>query len=207
MGNSRIITTIKPRRKYLDVFLDGEFALSLSPKVVAEAGVFPGQVLSEEELRELLLKELIQRALERAMRLLSYRPRSEGELRTRLRRQGFEEEVISYVVEKLRELRLLDDLAFARSWRESRQVSRPRSKRLLESELRKKGLAPEIIAEVVAEVDDESEAYRAALKKAHQLTGENYPVFRRKLAAYLSRRGFDWEVINSITQRLWREKS
>lgn len=164
-----------------------------------------GQTFSEEELRELKFREFSHRALEKALRLLSYRPRSEGEVRARLRRQGFGEGVISHVVERLRGLGLLDDLAFALAFKESREAFRPRSKRLLERELRGKGVAPEVVAEAVADVDDESEAYRAGLKKSRQLAGKEFSEFRRKLAAYLSRRGFDWEVIKAVTERLWQE--
>lgn len=185
--------------------MDGEPGLILSPRVASEANLSVGQTLSEEELRKLKFREFSHRALEKALHLLSYRPRSEGEVRSRLRRQGFGEEVIEHVVERLRELGLLDDLAFALVFKESREAFRPRSKRLLERELRKKEVSPEVIAEAVADVDDESEAYRAGLKISRRLAGEEFPEFRRKLAAYLSRRGFDWEVIKAVTERLWKE--
>jgi len=205
MGNWRTITAVKPQRRAVKVFLDGELGLTLSPKVAAEVGLSVGQTFSEEELRELEFKELSHRALEKALHLLSYRPRSEGEVKSRLRRQGFGEEVIAHVIERLQELGLLDDLAFALAFKESRETFRPRSKRLLERELRRKGVAPEVIAEAVADVDDESEAYRAGLKKSRQLVGKDFPEFRRKLTTYLSRRGFDWEVIKAVTERLWQE--
>lgn len=153
----------------------------------------------------MLSSKELERAFEQAKRYLSRRPQSEEELKAKLRRRGFEERTINRVIQKLRELELLDDLAFARAWKEDREFFRPRSKRLLASELRQKGLSSEIIAEVVAEVDDESEAYRAGLKKARSLAHKDYVEFKRKLAAYLGRRGFDWEVIKSVTLRLWQE--
>lgn len=177
----------------------------MSLKVAAEVGLSLGQTFSEEGLQELEFKELSHRALERALRLLSYRPRSEGEIKERLKREGFDEEVIGHVAERLRKMSLLDDLAFAQSWKESREAFRPRSKRLLERELRRKGVAPEVVARVVADVDDEGEAYRVALKRSRQLAGREFPEFRRKLTTYLSRRGFDWEVIKAVTERLWQE--
>ncbi len=205
MESLRIITAIKPQRRSVKVFLDGEPSLTLSSKVAVEVGLAIGQALSEEGLRELELKELSHRALEKALRLLSYRPRSEWEVRSRLRGQGFGEEVIGLVTGKLREMGLLDDLAFARAFKESREAFRPRSKLHLIRELREKGVAPEIIAEAVADMDDESEAYRAGLKKARSFCGKSFPEFRKKLGAYLCRRGFDWEVIRRVIPRLWQE--
>ena len=57
-----------------------------------------------------------QRALDSALRFLSYRPRSEQEVRRRLGRQAWPAEVIEAVVARLRAVGLLDDAAFARLW-------------------------------------------------------------------------------------------
>lgn len=148
----------------------------------------------------------VQRAFDRAQRFLNYRPRSEQEITSRLRRQGFTGEVIEATLQKLRRLELVDDASFAEFWKENRQTFRPRSKRLLTHELRQKGIDKELIASVTQEVDDADEAYRAGYRKAHSLKHADYYEFRRKLGAFLSRRGFTYEVVNSVVERVWKEK-
>ena len=74
-------------------------------------------------------------------------------------------------------------------------------------ELKQKGIDPEIIAATIAGIDDEGEAYRAGLRKAHSLRTTDFYEFRRKLGAFLHRRGFNYEVIEFMVDRLWQEKT
>jgi regulatory protein len=97
-------------------------------------------------------------------------------------------------------------LAFAQFWKENRQSFSPRSRWLTRSELRQKGVADDIIEQVVANVDDEDSAYRAATAKAHSLHEADYQGFRRRLGEYLKRRGFNYGVINNTVKRLWQER-
>ena len=123
----------------------------------------------------------------------------------RLHRRGFEDSQIEIVINKLKEQNLLDDTAFAQFWKENRQMFRPRSQRLTRMELRKKGVADEIIDEVTEKLDDMESAYQAALSKAQLLPKQEYEVFRRRLGDYLKRRGFGYAVINQTVKRIWQE--
>ncbi|MFC1973989.1 regulatory protein RecX [Chloroflexota bacterium] len=145
-------------------------------------------------------------ALDKALRYLSPRPRSEVEIKTRLCRYGFTAETIKQVLIKLRRQGLADDAAFARFWRENRERFRPRSRRLLALELRQKGVPQETITEAIADVDDEVNAYQAAQKKANALAALDCRSFGKILGAFLQRRGFGYEVIDHTISRLWQEK-
>jgi regulatory protein len=136
---------------------------------------------------------------------LGYRPRSEAEVRKRLRRRGFNDEVVDKVIIGLKERQLIDDVAFAQYWRDNRLSFRPRSRRLIKLELRRKGVSAETANEVLADLDDESAAYEAGLKKTRVLSGLEYPEFRRYLSDHLRRRGFDYGAIDSAVARLWQE--
>ena len=202
----RTITAIEAQRRGKDrvnVFLDGGFGFSLAAEVVAERGLHPGQVLSDSQIEELGGEDLFRRCLNSAFRLLSYRPRSEAEIRTRLRRR-FDEETIAEVLHHLRTTQMIDDAAFAQFWRENRESFSPRSKRLLKLELRAKGVDAELAGEAVAGIDEEESALRAARRRARLWAGEDYDTFRRKLGAFLRRRGFGYEVISRTIERLWQ---
>jgi regulatory protein len=147
-----------------------------------------------------------QRCFNAAVQYLNYRPRSEPELKERLHRRGFNGDSIEAVITRLKEQGLVDDTAFAQFWKDNREYFSPRSQWLTRLELKKKGVAEDIIDKVVSTIDDEDSAYRAATKKAHSLPRADYPSFRRRLGEYLRRRGFSYGVINHTVDRLWQDQ-
>lgn len=190
----------------MSVFLDGKFAFSLTEETVLKGDLQIGQELSEHQIETLTKSDRFQRCLDAARQYLSYRPRSEAEIRQRLQQRSFDGEDIERVIGRLKEQGLVDDTTFAQFWAENREAFSPRSQRLTRLELRQKGVDSDIIAQVVATLDDEESAYRAALSKARRLSTTDYEVFRRRLGDYLRRRGFGYEVINSTVAQLWRER-
>jgi len=146
-----------------------------------------------------------QTPLDAAYRYLSYRPRSEFETRVWLGRKGHGSRAIESTLSTLKAKGLLDDLAFARFWTESRESSSPRSRAALRSELRRKGIDPDVVAEALDGVDEEAAAYRAAQKKAARLATVDHDDFRTRLSAVLKRRGFSYEVTEHTVNRLWQE--
>ena len=203
----RTITAIEAQKRgkeRVNVFLDGTFAFSLGIEVAAEQGLHLGQVLSDPQIEELASVDLFGKCLNAALRFLSYRPRSEAEMRMRLRRK-FEQQTIDRVILHLKAGHMVDDVAFAQFWMENRESFSPRSKRMLKLELRRKGIEPEVIADVVDGIDEEEAAYRAAERRARPWAKEERNDFRKKLGAFLGRRGFSYEVANRVIERLWQE--
>jgi len=148
----------------------------------------------------------LQDCLNAAYRYLSYRPRSEGEIKQWLRRRGFANEVAEQVIAKLKEQNLSDDLAFARFWTDNRLSFRPKSKRLISKELRDKKVAAEIIEQVTRDIDDEEIAYKLGSSRMSALANLDYPDFYRRLSSYLGYRGFSYEVVKHTAALLWQER-
>jgi regulatory protein len=199
------LTAGKGREKRVNVFLDGKFAFSLLAEVALKEGLRTGQVLSESRLEALTGLDRYQRCFNAALRFLGYRPRSENEVRQRLKKHGFESDFTEKAITRLKEQGLVDDVAFARFWKENRESFSPRSRRQMKMELKSKGLAVDVIDPVINEINESESAYRAALGKARRLPREDYQVFRRRLVAYLGRRGFAYEIIKETTERIWKE--
>jgi regulatory protein len=144
-----------------------------------------------------------------ALRFLAQRPRSEQEVRRRLRRAGVAEAAEEAVISQLRQHALVDDTAFAEYWVEQRQTFRPRGARLLRAELRQHGVdagAAETAAETTA-ASASDDAYRAAQRRARQLGAADERAFKTRLAQFLGRRGFDWDTISPVVDRLWNEQA
>ncbi len=194
------------RGKRMNVFLDGKFAFSLETEVAVKEGLQVGQELSANQLEVLDQSDHFHRCLNTAFHYLSYRPRSESEVRGKLQRHGFEDDCIEAVFAKLKEQGLVDDVAFAQFWKDNRESFSPRSQWLTKLELRRKGVVSDVIDQVVDGVDDGDSAYRAALGKARHWPLSDYQSFRRRLGEYLKRRGFNYEVINHTVERVWQEQ-
>ena len=148
----------------------------------------------------------LQRCLDAAYRYLTYRPRSEWEVRQRLRQHGFNNEILEKAIAELKEQNLIDDLAFAQFWKDNRLSFKPKSKRLIEKELRNKKIALEIIEPVTKDIDDEGNAYKLGYSRMHTLARLDYPDFHRRLSNYFAYRGFSYEVIKRTIALLWQEK-
>lgn len=202
-----IITRIEPlprRSDRLRLHFENGHTLDLAHLVVEEAGLRPGTFLDDLKLARLRDSDAFQSTLDRALRFLETRPRSEREVRTRLAQKGTSPDLIDRVVERLRDLRLIDDAAFARFWIENRSRFSPRGARALKAELRQKGLATEVVAEVEESVDESVGARDVALRYARRMAKLDRPTFRQKLWAQLARRGFDFDVIGPAIDAAWQ---
>ncbi len=205
----KVITDIRleKSRRCWDIFLDGQFAFPVSPEVAIKTGLKVGQKLENSQIEALTSTETAQRCLDAALRYLSYRPRSEQELHQRLSHRGFNQEIISQTIQRLREMGQVDNLAFAQFWVENRQTLRPRSQLRLRRELQAKGVERETIDAVVSELDDRTNAYLIAQKKHIKWDGTDIQVWRRSMGTYLSRHGFSYSVIKDTLNRLASEMS
>ncbi len=171
------------------------------------ASLSRGDTLSDEEIEELLLQDSIQTAFDKTLKYLAYRPRSSAEIKRYLRGKGVDREVSERVLDRLRSVGLLDDLAFARYWVENRESFKPRGRRLLGQELRAKGIDQGLIQEVLSDVDEGRSAYQAALQRATRYGRLDDEAFREKMYGFLRRRGFDYEVTRETIARLLLQRN
>ena len=206
MGKITALRVGRGQGKRVNVFLNGKFTFSLEAEVAVREGLEVEQELSESQIEALAKSGRFHRCFNAAAHYLSYRPRSESELKGRLHRRGFDGDSVEAVIVKLKEQGLVDDMAFAQFWRDNRESFKPCSQWLTKLELRRKGIAGDIIAQVVDAIDDEDSAYRAAQSEARNLPLSDYQLFRHRLGGYLKRRGFGYRVINHTVERLWQER-
>lgn len=190
----------KGNKERVNVYLDGAYAFGL-PAVIAATHLRRGQVLSDAEIATLQALDEQERAYEQALRFLRYRPRSRAEVERYLQRKRFAEEVITRVMTRLQDAGYLDDEAFARFWVENRQHFRPRSRRALSVELRRKGVEQDIVHEVVSEQDDEEAAWQAVEARLSRWSALSQEQLLRKLGDFLARRGFHYETIRAVCRR------
>jgi regulatory protein len=185
------------------LYLDDEYALDLP--LMEAARLHRGQSLTESEVAELTGAGDLQSAFDRAVRFLSYRPRSIEEVRRHLVKKNVPDSSIAVVIERLRQRGYVDDVEFARFWIANRDRFKPMGVRALRYELRQKGVDDEIVNATLAEVDENESAYRAAQARASRYKGNTRESFRHKLSAMLRRCGFSEYTINDVTLQLQAE--
>ncbi len=207
MGKITDIREGKRNKKRVNIFIDGRFALALKTETVIKNKLKVGSELTDRLMAELVGKDVTEKAMDVAVRYLGYRPRSEAEIRTKLLGRGFTEDVTHEIIGRLKEQGLIDDTAFALFWKENREAFSPRSSWLTRQELKKKGIADEVLNRVVDTANDDENAYRAAQSKARRLTAVNHETFRQRLGEYLQRRGFNYRVINQTIEKIWQERA
>lgn len=202
-GRITALTFQKRNPERVNVHLDGRFAFGLA--AIQAASLRVGQFLSTPEVAQLQERDVEERAYERALNLLAYRPRSAAEISRRLRQADFPSPAVEGTLARLEKLGLVNDRAFARYWVENRQEFRPRGQRMLRWELRRKGVDDQIIDQVLAPLDETATASRLARRRASRLRHLDEVTFRRRLEAFLARRGFAYSIISHVVHEVWEE--
>ncbi|ADD43832.1 regulatory protein RecX [Stackebrandtia nassauensis] len=155
-------------------------------------------------------KDPAERAREICLRLLDVRPRTYIELAEALTKKDIPDDIIAEVLDRYREVGMVDDAAFARAWVSSRHRSKKLSRRALSSELRRKGVDTELVDEALEQVDGDSEreAARALVEKRLRSMGSVPPdaVFRR-LVSMLARKGYPAGVAVGVVKDILAEQA
>jgi regulatory protein len=194
------ITAIKQQVKRSDrysVFVDEKYAFSLSESGLIESRLASGQELDTPRLAELKKAAGIDKAYGNALRYVAMRPHSEWELAMYFKRKAVDDDVAKLVSGRLRDVGLLDDLAFARAWVANRRLLKATSKRKLVAELKQKQVAESIISQVLAEDEtDERQTLRDLVERKRQQA--RYRAEPLKLMQYLARQGYQYDDIKAV---------
>ncbi len=193
------ITAIKQQVKRADrysIYLDDKYVFSLSEAELLATGIKKNQEFTESKLEELRARAVIEKGYDRALNLISHRPRSEWELRNYLKRKEYDADSSEAILDKLRERGWINDQDFAERWVATRRLLKSASKRRLTQELRQKRIEDEIIQEVLENDDtDERQVLRDLIERKRQQTKYQDNL---KLMQYLSRQGYNYDDIKSV---------
>ena len=199
------ITAITPVLRHpgrFELLVDGVRVATLFLDAIERLGlVVGGSVAGLEERIALEAAQLT--VYDRALRMLAFRARASAELARSLVRKGELKEHVDRAVARLQEQGLLDDDAFAQSFTRARVLGARQSKRRVQQDLARKGVARAVtdaaIATVFEEagVDQQAVVEEAARRKLRSLSKLDPAVRRRRLYAFLARRGYDGDDIRN----------
>ena len=203
-------TTRKPGR--FDVVVDGDPLATLSLDMIERLGLAVG--LQVDGLQDAIAAEAAHLAVyDRALNMLAFRARSASELTRSLVRKGAERADVDRAIVRLREQGLLDDAAFAQAFTRAKVLGANQSRRRVQQELGRKGVARDVSEAAInavfeAECIDQREVVEAAArKKARSLARLDPVVQRRRLYAFLARRGYDADDIRCAMDVVGKESA
>lgn len=202
MTQEKVITKIEtqkknPKRK--SIYLDDQFAFGLNQETVYRYGLHEGDQLTQKKIDEILKSEQKRKAKEIALNYLSYRARSEKEIKDKLKKKEFPETITDEVLSDLKRLNLVDDFEFACLWIKDRLEHKPKGERVLKLELFKKGIKKEIMEKALREFyppkTEEVEIAKGLVKKREKrYKNLDKRVAQKRIFDFLLRRGFSYDV-------------
>jgi regulatory protein len=207
------ITAIEPQKKYPDrknLIADGKFLLGISVDVLIQFGLRSGDQINENTISKIRAAEELLQAKKKALDYLSRRMQSEKELSIKLRMKGFSDETIGRLLDDFRTAGYLNDTQFAVAYIADCLQKRPMGRRALFQRLRLKGIDREIINNVLTtalESDKEETIALAAARKKLRVSRSQFEKLdsnkrKQKLAQFLTQRGFEWEIVGHVIERV-----
>jgi len=197
-----IITSFKQQKNKnrVNVYLDDKFGFGIDLDNFVLLHLKINQELTESEIEEVVKKSRIPKTLDKLLRFAMVRPRSEKEITDYFRRKQIHESMHDKLLEKLRHLELLDDAKFAKWWIDQRIQFKNKSKRVIQMELKQKGIDKDIIDDAFEDtvVDEEKMAKEVLSKKLYKWQNLEPRERKQKMSQYLAGKGFSWEVIEKV---------
>jgi len=199
-----IITSIELQKtkKRVNIFIDGKFDFGLDLENFITLNLKVNQELTNEEIDVIKDKSERAKAFNKVLNYATIRPRSEKEIKDYLKRKKIDNLIYLYIIKKLTKLKLLDDLEFAKWWVEQRQEFSSKAKRILNYELRIKGISNEIISNTLEDIEIDELKIAKDLIESKSYKWERYDENERKqkISQYLVGKGFSWDIINTIVK-------
>lgn len=182
------------------VYIDGEYAFILYKKELSRYHIAAGQELGEDIYRKIRTEIIGKRARLRALHLLNDMGRTEEQLRRKLERDGYAEDVVEEAVSYVKSFGYVNDGNYARIFIDGRKEKKSRKE--ISAILLQKGISREVIEEAFEEYDDEDvkTAIANILEKKHYNPENADWKETRKVAAYLMRKGFEYGDIRRVMQ-------
>ncbi|MZQ76257.1 MAG: hypothetical protein GT589_08935 [Peptoclostridium sp.] len=193
------------------LFSDEMHIADLHEDVIVEHRITPGKLLSKADIEILLESEEKAKAMDSALRLLSYRMRSEKELADSLRRKGYGEGLVEDIMKELRKRGYVDDQGFARMYAQSLLGSKKEGSRAVKMKLSQKGISREVTQSIVEELTSDEKEYEAALELARKKLRGSYKndepdAIYRKLGGFLSRKGYPFEIVMKVLRKVTKKE-
>ncbi len=206
MNENYQITDIQVKKSNINkirLFINDQYFIETNDNIIRELDLYIGKIVSKKVLVSIEQRNEVSKARNEAIRFLSYRPRSEWEVRRKLEEKKFPHDIIENIICWLKDKNLINDREFSLQWLRYQVNKKPSGKIKLKNELYKKRINRKIIDSVIdsffKQDNDELElAYRLVEKKSNSLQSKNIKLEPKKIINLLKSQGFSPQIIQQI---------
>ncbi|MBO8170935.1 MAG: RecX family transcriptional regulator [Bacillaceae bacterium] len=203
-----VITLIERQKKNpkrYSIYVNDEYAFSVHEDVLIKYRLLKGRLMTPAEIEEISVEEERNRARQKAIRYLGFKPRTRQELLRHLIQKGFEPSIAEETVDWCEEQGYVNDRQYAEQWVRERMHLRPRGRYLLKQELIQRGIDADTAERAVHRLSEEAEetAARQLIEKKYT-RGEfdDRGQFMRKAGGFLQRKGFEHALIMRVLREM-----
>jgi len=182
----------------VNVFVDDKFVAGISANDIIKLGLYDNKEINSQELSKIISDSEFGKLFNSAINFLSYRPRSEWEIRFKFRTEN--PQMLDKVIEKLKQINQINDSDFVNWFVDQRNTFRPKGKRALKYELLKKGVDRKLIDQIEDKSSEVELALKAVSKKTRLLSS------RDKLQRFLLSRGFEFDTVKEVVEKLLKKE-
>ncbi|MDQ0256880.1 regulatory protein [Evansella vedderi] len=193
---------------YLDKGEGEEYAFTVSEDVLVKRQLIKGRKLTEKEIEAIREEDVLDKAFQKALNFLSYRMRSKKEVLQYLKDQEVQQEEASQLLDRLKDLNLLDDQMFAAAFVRTKKNTQKKGPLIIEQELYEKGISQRMIDKAMEEYPVEEQlnnAMNAASKKLSSYKSEAHRQKKQKLGQFLMQRGFTSSVVQQAVEESMKD--
>ena len=211
------ITSIEPQKRRqgrFNIYVEGKFSFAADENMLAKNILSVGKSLSADDIEKLTKENEAGKLFDASLRFLSYRQRSEKEVKDFLVKKiarcenikfnlASQSPVISQIITRLKKQSFLNDEEFAEWWVKARTGSQPKGPYVIRMELLRKGVDKEIVEKAISKITNQKELGSKVIEKKLVIwkTLTNLEL-KKKIYEHLARRGFDSKTINEVIAQI-----
>ncbi len=207
------ITKIEQQKKNSNrysIYIDDEFSFGIHENTLVRFRLAKDMELEQGFIDEVLKEEEQNKANSYALKLLSYRPRSENEIVDKMRDKGYEKNNIDKAISYLKKYDYIDDKEYALTYTRDRMRVKKLGYQRIKAELYQKGVKKEILEEALSELIDKDDEYVRALELAEKKVRSTYKnddrnAQYRKLGSFLQRKGYSFDTIKKVLNKVLKD--
>ncbi len=199
-----IISAVEPQKKKKDrynIYAGGDYICSLGAESIVVFGIKEGAEIDIENLRNAVDADNTQYAFDSAVNLLSFKMRTKKEIRDKLLLKKIDGEAVEKAIKKLESYGYIDDKKYAELFVESAVSEARYGKKVVEYKLKQKGIDEGNIEKAMEKFSEDKERETASgyyLTLKAKYAGEEAMKRRSKIYSNMARRGFTYDIINSL---------
>lgn len=196
MTITKIEKQVNNQKRY-SIYIDEKFAFGVREEDLIYFKLKENSEITEQRYNYIMEYVIYTKAKDKAYKFLGYKARSEKEVRDKLTKENYPQEIIDRIIELFKHYNYINDENYTKAYINNRIKFKPRAKRMLKYELAQKGIDSDTIENIIDSSNiDETDIAINLLQKKLKNKKDIEQKEKQRIYNYMLRRGFDYETIN-----------